>query len=120
MWEDYVSEVAVDYERLLRDNAAAAPAGFDDYLRGRPEITPLDGLRSKSAAKEAAKAKNNAFIAQRRVDARALLRSALEQGYLPWGADYHVQYGDFSPAGAAGDPIVLSDDEVSDDDVVVE
>jgi hypothetical protein len=120
MWEDYVSEAAVDYERLLRDNAAAAPAGFDDYLRGRPEITPLDGLRSTSAAKDAAKAKNNAFLAQRRVDARALLRSALEQGYLPWGADYHVQYGDFSPAGAAGDPIVLSDDEVSDDDVVVE
>ena len=66
------------------------------------------------------KQKNNAFLAQRRVDARALLRSALEQGYLPWGADYHVQYSDFSPAGAAGDPIVLSDDEVSDDDVVVE
>jgi len=104
----------VDYDGLLRDGGAQPPP-FDEYLRTRPEITPLDKL--KGVALDSAKAKNNAFIAQRRIDARALLRSALARGVLPWGADCQVQYADFSPTGTAGNPIdLLSSDDDSDEE----
>ena len=114
VWEDWVASVAVDYDGLLRDGGAQPPP-FDEYLRTRPEITPLDKL--KGVALDSAKAKNNAFIAQRRIDARALLRSALARGVLPWGADCQVQYADFSPTGTAGNPIdLLSSDDDSDEE----
>eukprot|EP00966_Prymnesium_polylepis_P290785 6715989-Prymnesium_polylepis.1 len=61
VWEDFVSEVAVDYA------TNGGGRGFEAYLRGRAEITPLHGLRGKK--REEAKAKNNSFIAKRRCTA---------------------------------------------------
>ena len=43
--------------------------------RRQPEITALNGMGKKSRAYRDATARNNAFIAQRRCNARELLRS---------------------------------------------
>ena len=74
VWEDFVSEVAVDYA------TNGGGRGFEAYLRGRAEITPLHGLRGKK--REEAKAKNNSFIAKRRCTARTLLQEASKHGRL--------------------------------------
>ena len=51
--------------------------------RRREEITPLNGMRRTCTAMKTAKAKNNAFVAQRRNDVRTLLRLAYVQRQLP-------------------------------------
>lgn len=51
--------------------------------RRREEITPLNGMRRTCAAMKTAKAKNNAFVAQRRNDVRTLLRRAYVLRQLP-------------------------------------
>ena len=51
--------------------------------RRREEITPLNGMRRTCTAMKTAKAKNNAFVAQRQNDVRTLLRLAYVQRQLP-------------------------------------
>ena len=65
----------------------------------------------------AAKAKNNAFIAQRRCNLRELLRRAyLEEGFVPsWGLS-GVQVAAFSPSGSVANPIVAYSDSDGDFD----
>ena len=82
LWVDFVAEVAVDYVR------SDLTRSFSEYLRGcalpvcvcmpairltgvapppqvREEITPLNGMRRTCTAMKTAKAKSNAFVAQR-------------------------------------------------------
>ena len=84
-------------------------------VAARDEISPLNQLTG--AAKKAAQAKNNAFIAQRRRNARELLRRAyLEEGFVPsWGLS-SVQIAAFSPSGSVTNPIFItaSSDEEED------
>ena len=109
VWEDWVSEVAVDWLQ------AGCTVSLSDYMASRNEITPLNQLTG--AAKRAAQAKNNAFIAQRRRNARELLRRAyLEEGFVPsWGLS-SVQIAAFSPSGSVTNPIFItaSSDEEED------
>ena len=70
--EDWVSEVAADYVQ-----GADYSLTFASYMQSRPEITPLDGL--KGTALDRAKAKNNAFIGQRRCNARAYYRAQMSK-----------------------------------------
>ena len=51
--------------------------------RRREEITPLNGMRRTCTAMKTAKAKNNAFVAQRRNNVRTLLRQAYIRLQLP-------------------------------------
>ena len=103
-WEDWVSEVAADYVQ-----GADYSLTFASYMQSRPEITPLNGL--KSTALDRAKAKNNAFIGQRRCNARSLLQSADEQGLLPWGGA-GVQIAAFSPSPSTiSTPPMMEDDD---------
>jgi len=78
VWEDFVSEAAADYVLDVEGNRS-----FEDYLKGRMEITPLNGLGPRSLAYRQATAKNNAFIATRRSNMRELLQQANDRGVLP-------------------------------------
>ena len=51
--------------------------------RRREEITPLNGMRRTCTQYKTAKAKNNAFVAQRRNNVRTLLRQAYIRLQLP-------------------------------------
>ena len=80
----------------------------------RAEITPLNGLGTKTLAFRNATAKNNAFIAQRRCNARELLQRAHDSGVLPYtnhAADSSGILG--TGTGKAGDKIEIYDTPVS-------
>ena len=106
VWENWVSEVAADYVQL----PDYENVDFEDYLKGcvpaarvpheqsppnpahaqptlcrrLPEITALNGMGKRTKPYRDATAKNNAFIAQRRCNARDLLRSAHAREVLPY------------------------------------
>ena len=95
-------------ERSVDWLQAGCTVSLSDYMSSRDEISPLNQLTG--AAKKAAQAKNNAFIAQRRRNARELLRRAyLEEGFVPsWGLS-GVQIADFSPSGSVANPVCFID-----------
>ena len=68
--------------------------------RRREEITPLNGMRRTCAAMKTAKAKNNAFVAQRRNDVRTLLRRAYVRRQLP-----HTGSATLTAFGAAAEQV---------------
>ena len=72
----------------------------------RDEITPLNGL--SGTRKDRAKAKNNAFIAKRRCNARKLLQAAHDAGRLPFQP---VQVATFSRNGTVENPVDLESSE---------
>ena len=75
----------------------------------RPEITPLNGLGAR--ARRDAKAKNDAFAAQRRCNARALLQRAHDANTLPWRGEARNTYFYARGEGTASDAILAYDSE---------
>jgi len=81
-------------------------------LGRRPEITPLNGLPKK--ARDMAMAKNDAFAAERRRKARALLQHAHDEGVLPYTGEARTSGFRGRGEGTASDAVVAYTD--SDDD----
>ena len=79
----------------------------------RSEITALNGMGPKTQASLRAKAKNNDFIAQRRCNARALLRSAHARGVLPF-TEVDATHFNYRGEGSSTNAAILAFDD--DDD----